>query len=149
MKQAFRMKLRVRYSECDAQEVVFNARYADYADLASTEYFRRVLGGIQTLNKKGEDVQVVRLLIEWKNSARFDDVLTLSITTEHVGNTSFKLALTIECEKSELLIATGEMVYVLVDNQNFQKKVISEDLRRQLLQENSSDLIDFSGVQIK
>ena len=27
--------VRVRYAECDAQGVVFNARYADYADLAS------------------------------------------------------------------------------------------------------------------
>ena len=34
----FELLLRVRYSECDAQEVVFNARYADYADLAATEF---------------------------------------------------------------------------------------------------------------
>ena len=33
----FRYYLRVRYGECDAQKVVFNARYADYIDLATTE----------------------------------------------------------------------------------------------------------------
>ena len=32
----FTLLLRVRYGECDAQEVVFNARYADYIDIAMT-----------------------------------------------------------------------------------------------------------------
>ncbi len=37
---AFRHQFRVRYSETDAQGVVFNARYLDYADIAITEYWR-------------------------------------------------------------------------------------------------------------
>ena len=36
----FRYYLRVRYSECDAQKVVFNSRYGDYIDLATTEFLR-------------------------------------------------------------------------------------------------------------
>jgi len=31
----FTLYLRVRYGECDAQKVVFNARYADYVDVAT------------------------------------------------------------------------------------------------------------------
>ena len=45
----FTLLLRVRYGECDAQEVVFNARYADYIDIAMTEYFRSAVGGFQVL----------------------------------------------------------------------------------------------------
>jgi acyl-CoA thioester hydrolase len=37
---AFRYPMRVRWSETDAQGVVFNARYLDYADVAVTEYWR-------------------------------------------------------------------------------------------------------------
>jgi acyl-CoA thioester hydrolase len=32
--------LRVRYGECDAQKLVFNARYADYVDIATGELLR-------------------------------------------------------------------------------------------------------------
>ena len=35
MASRFRYYLRVRYGECDAQKVVFNARYADYVDLGT------------------------------------------------------------------------------------------------------------------
>jgi acyl-CoA thioester hydrolase len=45
----FRYYLRVRYSECDSQKVVFNARYGEYVDLAVTEYVRAAglnLGGM-------------------------------------------------------------------------------------------------------
>ena len=40
MREPFRFRFRVRYNECDAQQVVFNARYADYVDLAMTEFMR-------------------------------------------------------------------------------------------------------------
>lgn len=36
----FATKLRVRYSEVDPQQIVFNARYLDYADIGMTEYLR-------------------------------------------------------------------------------------------------------------
>ena len=39
---AFCHRFRVRWSETDAQGVVFNARYLDYADLGLTEYWRHV-----------------------------------------------------------------------------------------------------------
>jgi acyl-CoA thioesterase FadM len=39
---AFHHSFRVRWSETDAQGVVFNARYLDYADVAVTEYWRAV-----------------------------------------------------------------------------------------------------------
>ena len=38
MNQPFRYYMQVRYGECDAQKVVFNARYGDYTDLAATEF---------------------------------------------------------------------------------------------------------------
>ena len=60
----FTLLLRVRYAECDAQQVVFNARYADYIDVAMTEYFREVVGGFQSLLDKGLDNQVVSLHID-------------------------------------------------------------------------------------
>ena len=36
----FRFLFRVRYGECDAQAIVFNARWGDYVDIAVTEFAR-------------------------------------------------------------------------------------------------------------
>jgi hypothetical protein len=78
MSNHFRYYLRVRYGECDAQKVVFNARYAEYVDLATTEFLRALGYGEQLFS--GElDFQLVKQTIEWKAPARFDQVLEVSV----------------------------------------------------------------------
>jgi acyl-CoA thioester hydrolase len=100
----FRYYLRVRYGECDAQKVVFNARYAEYVDLATTEFLRALGYGEQLFS--GElDFQLVKQTIEWKAPARFDQVLEVSVYTRSLGNTSFTLA-------AEFRIAGDERVIV-------------------------------------
>ena len=44
MSTPFTLLLRVRYGECDAQQVVFNARYGFYIDVAATEFYRALFG---------------------------------------------------------------------------------------------------------
>ena len=63
--QPFRYLLRVRYDECDAQKVVFNARYGTYIDLAVTE-FVRAMGLGDVLVNGSLDYQLVKQTIEWK-----------------------------------------------------------------------------------
>jgi acyl-CoA thioester hydrolase len=79
MTHPFRYYLRVRYGECDAQKVVFNARYGDYVDLASGEFFR-ALGYGEELASGELDFQLVRQTFEWKAPARFDQVLEIAVS---------------------------------------------------------------------
>jgi len=71
----FRFRFRVRYGECDAQGVVFNARYADFVDISVNEYIRTLFGDYQHLLDQDLDIQVVSLTVNWKAPAKFDDVL--------------------------------------------------------------------------
>ena len=48
MSQPFIYRLRVRYHECDGQKIVFNARYAEYIDIAALEYSRRLFGSVDS-----------------------------------------------------------------------------------------------------
>ena len=64
MNRPFRYYLRVRYGECDAQRVVFNARWADYVDIGSAEFFR-ALGFGNALATGALDYQLVKLTLEW------------------------------------------------------------------------------------
>ncbi|CAN0603727.1 unnamed protein product, partial [Ectocarpus sp. 12 AP-2014] len=84
----FRFRFRVRYSECDAQTVVFNARYADYVDIAVNEYIRTLFGDYQNLLARDLDIQVVSLTVNYRAPARFDDVLEARIRDGRLGNTS-------------------------------------------------------------
>lgn len=119
--------IRVRYGECDAQQVVFNARYADYADLAATEYIRALIGDYQALIDAGFDNQVVSLHIDWFASATFDDVLNLSVSVGHIGNTSFELithCTRVDNEGNQEAIAAMKTIYVVVDAVTFTKAKI-------------------------
>jgi acyl-CoA thioester hydrolase len=141
------LKIRVRYSECDAQQVVFNARYADYADLAATEYMRALLGSFQALLDSGFDNQVVNLTIDWRASAIFDDVLLLECKLVHVGNSSFRLQtlMYVEGKSENKLVATANTTYVVVDSKTYQKASIPESMRA-LFAADLNAHIDQAGV---
>lgn len=142
----FTLLLRVRYGECDAQQVVFNARYADYIDVAMTEYFRAAIGGFQVLLDRGLDNQVVSLHIDWYSSAKFDDVLAIEVTAKKVGNTSYTFAISISHFESRRLVVNSTITYVLVDTENFQKTSVPNWLREKLLSPALFPLINHSGL---
>ena len=146
LSEHFTLLLRVRYGECDAQQVVFNARYADYIDIAMTEYFREAVGGFQYLLDQGLDNQVVSLHIDWHSSAKFDDVLAISVTSTKFGNTSYSFEISINDYISQKLIAKSSMTYVMVDTQNYQKTLVPDWLREKLLSSALLPIVNHAGV---
>ena len=131
MTNPFRYYLRVRYGECDAQRVVFNPRWADYVDIGSTEYFR-ALGFGEALATGALDYQLVKLTLEWKAPARFDQVVELSIYTTHLGNTSFTVVTEFRIAGEGQVICKAETVYVNVDSKTLTKLPLSSEVRAAL-----------------
>ncbi len=127
--KAFTLLLRVRYGECDAQHVVFNARYGDYADIAMNEYLRALVGGYDRLLEAGMDTQVVRLTTDFSAPARFDQVLAITVEPSAIGNTSFTLTMQMHEHAAQRLVATTTATYVLVTVATHQKMRIPDDLR--------------------
>lgn len=142
----FTLKIRVRYGECDAQKVVFNARYGDYVDLAATEYYRALFGGYDQLIAQGYDTQVVRLDTHWRSPARFDDVLALAVSTQRIGTTSFTLRIEITEAATKRAITVSDITYVLVDATRFDKCEVPDALRQPLLAGAPGIVINQSGV---
>lgn len=145
MDRPFELLMRVRYGECDAQQVVFNARYGDYVDLAITEYFRVLFGGFKELLKQGLDNQVVRLVIDWQSPAGFDDVLALVVSTLKVGNTSYTMQVDIRDQASDRAVAHAEVTYVLVSAGEHRKLPVPAAMRETLLRGAPGRRIDQSG----
>jgi acyl-CoA thioester hydrolase len=141
----FEYRLRVRYGECDAQGVVFNARYADYLDLAATEYTRALFGSYERLLQRDLDTQVVSLSLQWKHSAVYDDVLAIRVSPGAVGNTSFTLLFGVHRQHDDVLIATAEVVYVMVAVSLRGKTPVPDDLRTVLQQGAPGLLVSHAG----
>jgi acyl-CoA thioester hydrolase len=142
--QPFRYYLRVRYSECDAQKVVFNGRYGEYVDLAVGEFTRAA--GLNASGMFGEfDYQVVKQITEWKAPVRFDEVLEITVQTKHIGTTSFTLTADFRIAGSEAITTTIETVYVNVDPKEVVKRPISDSLRKALTRGAPNVRVDHAG----
>ena len=145
MSQRFRYYLRVRYQECDAQHVVFNARYGDYVDLACFEFLRAALPRPTDMFDGTFEIQTVRQAIEWKSPARFDDVLEVSVWTSRLGTTSFTLPFELRrAEEADILVA-AETVYVHVDARTFTKRQIAPEMRTALEAGAAGKVVDHAG----
>ena len=141
MSLPFRYYLRVRYGECDAQKVVFNARYGDYLDISLLEFLRAIGFGEQNVL----DYQSVKMTIEWRAPAHYDQVLELSIRATHLGNTSFTVATEFRIAGEEPVIVTGESVHVCVEPKTLQKMPLPADFRAALERGAPGVVIDHAG----
>ncbi|MVT65756.1 YbgC/FadM family acyl-CoA thioesterase [Bradyrhizobium pachyrhizi] len=126
----FHFPFRVRYSEVDAQGVVFNAHYLTYFDTAITEYFRALgydyLGEVA---RTGIDFHTVKSVVEYKAPIRFDENIEVCVRVARIGRSSINLALAIFAKGSDDLRATGEIIWVATDQKTHQSVAVTEDLR--------------------
>ena len=146
MNESFSYLLRVRYGECDAQQVVFNSRYADYIDVAVTEFTRAIWGDYNKLLARGIDTQVVNLNISWRASARFDDVLAIHIAPQNLGNTSYTLGVRFENYASGQVLAEATITYVVIDAKSMLKMPISDAMRAELERGAGGVTVDHAGA---
>jgi acyl-CoA thioester hydrolase len=144
----FLFLLRVRYSECDMQRVVFNAWYAQYVDVAVTEYIRAMFGDVEHLTKRGLGYQVVSHTLEWKSAAVFDEVIALAVETTRLGNTSFTLKVELVEAFSGRPIAVSTATHVMVLEETLQKLSIPDDVRQKLAAGAGGVIVNHAGIDI-
>ena len=124
--------MRVRWSECDLQGVVFYANYLAYFDIAMTELWRDVVIPYGEMMETGADMVVAEARITYRASARFDDEIDLVAQVVNLGTTSMTTALHIErAPKGELLVE-GELRHVFVDPETLRKREIPVAVREAL-----------------
>ncbi|MBO0333389.1 acyl-CoA thioesterase [Sneathiella sp. CAU 1612] len=107
---------RVRYSEIDAQSVVFNAHYLTYFDTAITEFFRHLGYNHQDYVKRtGKDFHLVKSLVLYEKPILFDAEIEVGVRIEKIGRSSITFALAIFAKGEETRYCTGEIVWVNTD----------------------------------
>jgi acyl-CoA thioester hydrolase len=132
MPEPFRHRLRVRWSECDLQGVVFYPTYFAYLDHAITELWREAIGPYGEMRELGVDMVVAEAGITYRESARFDDEIDLLATISRLGTTSMTTEVRIERVGDAALLAEGRLRHVFVDPESFAKHEMPERVRSAL-----------------
>lgn len=140
----FRYYLRVRYQECDAQLVVFNARYGDYVDIAAVEFFRAI-GLAEEVATSAFDVQLVKQTTTWRAPARNYQVLELSVAASSLGTTSFTVSVQFRIAGTQAVICEIDTVYVRVDNKTLTKLALDDHHRAALTHGARGVIVDHAG----
>ncbi len=121
-------RLRVRWAEVDMQKIVFNAHYLMYFDTAIADYWRALaLPYESAMEKLGGDIYLAKTTVEFKASARMDDLLDVGMKCSRVGTSSmlFEGGL---FRGAELLV-TGQLLYVFADPATQKSKPVPPLLR--------------------
>ena len=112
----FSHSFRIRYSEVDAQGIVFNAHYLTYFDCAITEYFRAIKYNYAgEVKKKNQDFHVIKTIVEYKKPIIFDQIVDACIKTSYIGTSSLKFEISLFVNKLNKLLAYGEIIQVYAD----------------------------------
>jgi len=123
-------EIKARNYEVDWQGIVHNANYLLYCEVGRIEYLKK-LGAqvdVQSINGPSK-VVLVRNEIDYKSSARFDDLLRIHTRTSFIRNTSFAMEGLIEHAETGELIATNVAYHVWLEPKTGTPVTIGNDFR--------------------
>lgn len=108
--------LRVRYAETDQMGVVYHGNYAQYFEIGRTEWLRTMGVTYKYMEKTGIMLPVISLICNFKKSALYDDVLT--VTTQLTKNPSVKIEFVYEItNQKQELICTGSSILAFINKE--------------------------------
>jgi len=119
---------RVRYSDTDHFGVVYYARYLDWFEAGRTEILRAKGITYAELEKKGFFAPVVEIKVNYKKPARYDGVVELETSIEHVGNSSIKFNYKVFNKKTKELLCEAYTVNVFI-NKEMESVRIPDEVR--------------------
>ena len=109
----FFFPVRVRYSEIDAQGIVFYAHYLTYFDTAIYEYIRwSGFDNKKMVEESQLDFHVVKSTIEYLGPSHFDDDLEIGVAPGHIGNSSVIWQVGLFRKDEPDCLTKGEIVWV-------------------------------------
>ena len=128
-------KIRVRYGETDQMVVVYHANYANYFEVGRTEWLRQYGITYKSMEDSGIMLPVISLSIDYKNSAKYDDLLTVKTSIKKLPTVRIEFDYELINESGQLL-ATGNTVLVFMDMERNRPTRCPEYLTDKLNEEN-------------
>ncbi|MGC1274162.1 MAG: thioesterase family protein [Planctomycetaceae bacterium] len=107
------IEIRVRYSETDAMGFLHHSNYLCYFEMGRTELLRAGGGSYRAMEEKGLFLVVTKVAVQYRQPARYDDLLTLK--TRFARASFAKLEHAYELRRDGQLLTTGETTLACID----------------------------------
>ena len=108
------IQVRVRYSETDQMGVVYHGNYVPYFEMGRVEWLRNKGVSYKSMEERGIALPIVSMNINYKKSARYDDLLTVKTTFKSQTSVKIEFDCEIRNEENELL-TTAHFILVFLD----------------------------------
>ena len=114
MAQQNTFSFRVRYSETDQMGVVYHGNYAQYLEMGRVEWLRSMGFSYKKMEKDGIMLPVISLQMDFKKSATYDDLITVTTILTKLPMVRIEFDYEIRNEADELLV-TANTVLAFID----------------------------------
>ncbi len=106
-------QVRVRYSETDQMGVVYHGNYIPYFEIGRVEWLRNKGVSYKSMEESGIGLPIVNMNINYKKSARYDELLTIHTTFKSHSSVKIEFDCAIYNEANELL-TTASFILVFI-----------------------------------
>jgi acyl-CoA thioester hydrolase len=117
---------KVRFSDSDAQGIVFNGNYLTYFDDAITDYFDALGIAWNDFNQRGYDMVLGRAEIDFRSAARVGEVLHTGARVAEIGTSSVVFELLTWERAGGRTVARGKEIQVILDHGSFEKTAVPD-----------------------
>ena len=129
----FYYSFRVRYSEVDAQGIVFNAHYLTYFDTAMTEYLRHIkYDYVKAVKERNEDFHTVKTLVEYKAPIYFDQIIDVCLKVKKIGTSSLTFYIEVHPNKEDNMRVSGEVIWVNTNQETHSSAPLSKNIIKKI-----------------
>ena len=132
-KKSFSYNFRIRYSEVDAQKIVYNSHYLTFLDVSIFEFFDAIgFNQEEYIKETNNEFHTVRAVVEYKAPATLGDTIEVLTRIKKIGNSSITFQQEIYLYESDKLLATGEIVWVNTNQEEMVPTTVPDYLRQLL-----------------
>jgi acyl-CoA thioester hydrolase len=114
-------QVRVRYAETDQMGIVYYGIYTQYFEVGRVEALRELGMTYRKMEEEGTMLPVKRLEINYRQSAKYDDLLTVTSKIEKMPTAQIAFDHEVYNENGDLL-TTGRVELVFVDSTTMRPK---------------------------
>lgn len=125
-------EIRVRYQETDQMGIVYHANYLVWFEVGRTSLIRDLGYSYNQLEAKGILLPVVDVGAQFRQSARYDDVVIVETSIKELGPSKVVFQYSIQRKADQQLLATGHTKHLWV----------SKEMKRVRLADYSPELYD-------
>jgi acyl-CoA thioester hydrolase len=109
----FAHDIRVRFAETDAMGVMHHSSYVAFLEETRVEYLRALGRPYGELRAEGFELAVLELVLRYRQSARFEDVIRVHTRVRSMRGASFQMDYLLMIDGS--ICASGATVHGVVD----------------------------------